>query len=74
MAKSKLYRSRDEKMVAGICGGLGQYLDLDPTLIRVLWVVVTILGGGTGLLAYGVLWLVIPQEPLGGAGVPMAKP
>jgi phage shock protein C len=65
MAK-RLYRSRDEKMIGGVCGGLAQYLDVDPTLIRVLWVVVTVMGAGTGLLAYLILWVLIPQEPVGG--------
>jgi phage shock protein C len=64
MAK-RLYRSRDDKMLGGVCGGLGEYLDVDPTLIRVLWVVVTVLGAGTGLIAYIILWFLIPVEPTG---------
>ena len=62
MASKKLYRSQKEKMVAGVCGGLGEYLDLDPTLIRIIWVVITLMGGA-GLLAYLVMWIVVPLEP-----------
>jgi len=60
MAGKKLYRSQQEKMVAGVCGGLGEYLDLDPTLIRIIWVVITLMGGA-GLLAYLIMWIVVPN-------------
>jgi phage shock protein C len=58
--------------VAGVCGGLAQYFNTDPTLIRVLFVVLVVLVvlavlGGPGLLIYLVLWIVVPEEPLGGA-------
>jgi phage shock protein C len=59
----KLYRSRDDRKVAGVCGGLAQYFNIDPTLIRVLFVVTALLGG-PGLLAYLLLWIVVPEEPL----------
>jgi phage shock protein C len=62
MASKRLYRSRNEKMVAGVCGGLADYLDIDPTIIRIIWVVVTLMGGA-GLLAYLVMWIVVPLEP-----------
>jgi phage shock protein PspC (stress-responsive transcriptional regulator) len=65
----RLYRSRSEKMVGGVCGGLAEYLGMDVTLIRVLWVLVTLLAG-TGLLIYVVLWVLIPLEPLAGAEEP----
>ena len=63
MAK-RLQRSRTEKMMAGVCGGLGEYFDVDPTIIRLLWVVVTFMGGA-GVLAYLILWVVVPLEPPG---------
>lgn len=66
MSGNKLYRSRDEKMLGGVCGGLAVYLDLDVTLIRVLWVLATLLGG-SGLIAYVVLWIIIPRQPTAGA-------
>jgi phage shock protein C len=62
----KLYRSRSNRMLAGVCGGLAQYFNIDPTLVRVLFVVLAVLGG-SGLLIYLVLWIVVPEEPQGGA-------
>jgi phage shock protein PspC (stress-responsive transcriptional regulator) len=62
MTGKRLYRSRTEKMLGGVCGGLADYLDFDVTVIRVLWVLATLLGG-SGALAYLVLWIVIPREP-----------
>ena len=50
-------------MLAGVCGGFADYLGLDPLLVRVLWVVIT-LSFGLGLLAYILLWLLAPEEPL----------
>jgi phage shock protein C len=58
---SRLYRSRSEKMIAGVCGGLGEYFDVDPVLIRLLFVV-TALISGVGLLAYIILWIVVPMQ------------
>ncbi len=61
----RLYRSRRDRKIAGICGGLGEYLDLDPTLIRLIMV---FLGFLTGLLpailAYLISWAIIPLEPV----------
>jgi phage shock protein C len=62
----KLYRSRTDRKLAGVCGGLAQYLNLDVTLIRVLFVVLALLGG-PGIVIYGVMWLVVPVEPEGAA-------
>ena len=58
----RLYRSRDERMIWGICGGLGKYFDVDPTIIRLVWVL-TLFLGGWGILAYIILRFVIPLEP-----------
>lgn len=55
-----LYRHPTDKMIGGVCGGLGDYLNWDPTLIRILWVAATITTGGGGLLAYLALWLLLP--------------
>lgn len=57
----KLYRSKNNKIIAGVCGGIGEYFNIDPTLIRLLLVVLTVLGG-SGLLAYIICWVIIPQE------------
>lgn len=58
----KLYRSLIDRKIAGVCGGLGQYFNIDPTLVRLLFVLGLIFVGGT-LLAYIILAIVIPEEP-----------
>jgi len=58
----KLYRSRSDRRIAGVCGGLAAYFNIDPTLIRLLFVLGLIFVGGT-LLAYIILMIVIPEEP-----------
>ena len=60
----QLNRSRDERMVAGICGGLGEYFDIDPTVIRLIFVFGTILTGSALFWAYLVMMFVVPEEPL----------
>ena len=61
MAKKTLLRSSKNKVIAGVCGGLGEYFELDPVLFRLLFVAVTLLGG-SGVLIYIILWLVIPED------------
>ncbi len=59
-----LHRSRRNRMIAGVCGGLAEWLGWDPTLVRVLYVVVSILSVAfPGLIVYVVLWLVMPEAP-----------
>jgi phage shock protein C len=58
----RLTRSSTDKKIAGVCGGLAEYFDIDPTLIRVLWLLL-LLCGGTGLLAYLILWIALPIAP-----------
>ena len=58
----KLYRSRTERSIAGICGGLAAYFDSDPTMIRLVTLLL-ILFGGLSIWAYIILWIVIPEEP-----------
>ena len=57
----RLQRSKTERILAGVCGGLGQYFDVDPTIIRVLFVFTSLFIGG-GVLAYIVLWIIVPEE------------
>lgn len=57
-----LYRSRLDRMVGGVCGGLGDYFDIDPTVVRLLFVFGTLLGG-PGVIAYLILLVVVPLEP-----------
>jgi phage shock protein PspC (stress-responsive transcriptional regulator) len=61
---SRLYRSVHDKMIGGVCGGLANYFDVDIALIRIAFVLLLVFGGG-GFLAYVILWIVIPSEPLG---------
>ena len=58
----RLYRSKDERMIWGICGGLAKHLNIDPIIIRLL-AVLTIFFGGWGILAYIILRFVVPLEP-----------
>ncbi len=59
--EKKLYRSKSDRMLAGICGGIGEYFQIDPTLVRLLWVIFSI--GGPGLLVYLIGIAIIPSEP-----------
>jgi phage shock protein C len=59
-----LYRSRQHKLIAGVCGGLAEWLGWDPTVVRVLYVVLSIASVGfPGVIAYVILWMVMPKEP-----------
>jgi phage shock protein C len=61
-ATRKLYRSKTNRQIAGVCGGLAEYFNLDATLIRVLFVVLAVLGG-SGLILYVAMWIIVPKEP-----------
>ena len=58
----KLYRSVTDKMLAGVCGGLAEYFAIDPVIVRLIFVLAVIFGG-SGILAYIILWIIIPQKP-----------
>ncbi len=58
----KLYRSTEDKKIAGVCGGLGDYFDIDPTIIRLIWVSM-VLAFGTGIVAYILAWIIVPVIP-----------
>lgn len=58
----RLYRSRQDSMIAGICGGIGEYMEIDPVIIRLLWLLATILSFGIGVIGYLVAWIIIPRE------------
>lgn len=58
--EKRLCRSSSQKMLAGVCGGVAEYLGWDVTIVRVIWIVLT-LAGGSGILLYLILWLVMPQ-------------
>jgi phage shock protein PspC (stress-responsive transcriptional regulator) len=59
----KLYRSRSDRVLGGVCGGIGRHYDMDPVLLRILVVVATVFTGGVFLLAYVLAWVFIPDEP-----------
>jgi len=62
-----LYRSRQHKLVGGVCGGIGEYFELDPVLVRILTVLLFMLPG-VGILTYIIAWIIIPERPLEEAG------
>ncbi len=59
----RLYRSGKSKWVAGVCGGLGEYFGIDPVLMRVLWIILTLVSVGIGIIAYLLLWAIVPRDP-----------
>ncbi len=61
MEKKKLYKSDTDKQLEGVCGGLGEYFDVDSTLIRLLWVFFSLMGG-SGLIAYIIAAIIIPRQ------------
>ena len=64
MAGRRLYRSRRDRKIAGVCGGMAEYWGIDPVIPRLIWVAF-MLAAGAGLLAYLICWIVIPAEPVG---------
>jgi phage shock protein PspC (stress-responsive transcriptional regulator) len=59
---TKLYRSRTNMMIAGVCGGLAEYLRVDASLVRIFFILLALGGNGIGLLVYLLLWIVLPAE------------
>lgn len=57
----RLYRSRNNKIIGGVCGGIGEYLNIDPIMIRLVWGILFFIGG-TGLLGYLIAWIIIPER------------
>ncbi len=58
----RLTRSRRHRMIAGVCGGIGEYLDVDPTVVRLIWAAVTVFSLGLGVLVYLIAWIIMPEE------------
>lgn len=56
-----LVRSKKNRVIAGVCGGIGEYLEIDPVVIRLLWILLTLISFGTGILAYIIAWIIIPK-------------
>lgn len=59
----KLYRSRHQRMIAGVCGGIAEYFDTDPTWVRLIFILL-FFAGGCALLIYLILWIIVPLAPL----------
>ena len=66
----RLYRSRDDRVIAGVAGGVAEAIDADPSIIRVAWVLLTLLTGGIALIVYIVMAIVVPERPYGVEGEP----
>ena len=60
----KLYRSRKQRLIAGVCGGLAEYFDMDPTWMRLIFIVLLLAFGST-LIVYLIMWLIVPDAPNG---------
>lgn len=59
----KLYRSKKDRMIAGVCGGLAEYFNIDPVIVRLVAVLLLLPGGLPGLVPYIILWIVVPENP-----------
>lgn len=64
--KSRLYRNSNDKMIGGVCAGIANYLNIDPTVVRILFAIITFGGFGLGFLAYIILWIVLPTKDMDG--------
>ncbi|HEV2756307.1 MAG TPA: PspC domain-containing protein [Actinomycetota bacterium] len=70
MTERRLYRSTTDRKISGVAGGVAEYFNLDPTLVRVAWVL-SVVAAGAGFLLYVILWIVLPEGP---DGVPLTRP
>ncbi len=64
MEQKRLYKSNTNRVLCGVCGGLGEYFNVDPTIIRLL-IVLLVFGAGTGVLAYIIAAIIMPERPVG---------
>ncbi|MEJ2149104.1 MAG: PspC domain-containing protein [Chloroflexota bacterium] len=60
--QKRLYRSSDDRMIAGVCAGLAEYMNVDPVLVRLAMVLFT-LAGGSGIIIYVIAWIIMPERP-----------
>jgi len=59
----RLYRSKQDRMIAGVCGGIAEYFGIDPVIVRIIAVILILPGGLPGFLPYIILWVVVPENP-----------
>jgi len=60
--EKKLRKSMTNKMICGVCGGVGEYFNVDPTLVRLIWAILTVLGVGSGLIIYIIAAVIMPEN------------
>ena len=65
MANRRLYRSRSDRMIAGVCSGIAHYVGIDPVIVRLIFILMGLPGGVPGTLIYLILWIIMPREPAG---------
>lgn len=61
--EKKLYKSNQDKMIDGVCGGIAEYFGIDPTVVRLIWALFSLMGG-SGILAYIIAAIIIPRSPV----------
>ena len=61
--EKKLYKSNQNKMIDGVCGGIAEYFGIDPTVVRLIWALISLMGG-SGILAYIIAAIIIPRSPV----------
>ena len=62
MEPKRLYRSKKDRMIGGVCGGIGEYLEVDPTAIRVAYALLTLFTAFCGVILYPILWIIMPEK------------
>ena len=62
MVKKRLYRNTKENIIGGVCAGIADHFETDPVLIRLMWVFLTLISVGAGILAYIISWIIIPKK------------
>lgn len=65
---------KEGKLLGGVCGGIGKYFEIDPVIIRILWVVLTLLSVGIGVIVYIAAWILVPEEGQDNEGTGIAPP
>lgn len=64
MGQKRLYRSRSNKVLMGLCGGLGEYFNIDPTLVRIAFIILEFMTAGLLIIGYLIVGLIVPKEPV----------